>query len=330
MALIKCKECGHDVSTIAKSCPICGAPPDQSSSEEKRVALIDYFDCSTWGRHATEYCFQYEMVDTQLIGSPEEKSETIDFSIKVGISEAMWNLDNDEVAKVLFEFGKREIIQKIRDGTIDRENEYWIFSNTHPNTCPYDPSRIELKEGVSFEVEIPDKYLMQNDKEIKIASSIVTTRDHINALFKDKYGDKLILLDQERNLMELFHAVKSEKEFSYAITALGNLVGNLNLNVLRRITEINDTSVKSISLLNEFIKRINGSECKLINDLRNLNRLRQGYPVHGDHLEGVIKAYKYFGLDYPVKSFNESWKILLSNYLSALKQLFEIILPSKG
>ncbi|MDA2920456.1 zinc ribbon domain-containing protein [Desulfobacterota bacterium AH_259_B03_O07] len=28
MALIKCKDCGHDVSTAATSCPNCGAPPE--------------------------------------------------------------------------------------------------------------------------------------------------------------------------------------------------------------------------------------------------------------------------------------------------------------
>ena len=27
MALIKCKDCGGDVSTDAKACPRCGAPP---------------------------------------------------------------------------------------------------------------------------------------------------------------------------------------------------------------------------------------------------------------------------------------------------------------
>ena len=26
MALIKCPECGHDVSTLADRCPNCGAP----------------------------------------------------------------------------------------------------------------------------------------------------------------------------------------------------------------------------------------------------------------------------------------------------------------
>ena len=28
MALVKCPECGHDVSTTAEVCPNCGAPPE--------------------------------------------------------------------------------------------------------------------------------------------------------------------------------------------------------------------------------------------------------------------------------------------------------------
>lgn len=31
MALVKCAECGHDVSTLAASCPNCGAPPPVAS-----------------------------------------------------------------------------------------------------------------------------------------------------------------------------------------------------------------------------------------------------------------------------------------------------------
>lgn len=33
MALIKCKECETEISTTAKACPKCGAPPPQSAAE---------------------------------------------------------------------------------------------------------------------------------------------------------------------------------------------------------------------------------------------------------------------------------------------------------
>jgi len=280
-------------------------------------------------RHAIEFGFKFNVVDSSLIGAPEEKSETRDYFLKVGISEtlaACWQLSDPDLFKVLFEYGKRYVIQKIKDGTLADEEELWLFTTSHPTTCPFDPSRIELKEKVSFEVEIPEKPLMQNQDEIKLASSIIDARDNINALFKQKYGENLLLFEQERNLLEFFRPANSQEEFSYRVTALGNTVGNLNIEILRKITKINDSSVKSISLLDTLLKNLTGKEEDLIKVLRNLNRIRQGYPVHGDQAKGVLEAYSFFKLKYPLENFNEAWKILLTNYLSVLKDLLTILL----
>lgn len=43
MALTKCKECGHDVSTSAKTCPNCGAPLVNRTSRLAIVLLILLF-----------------------------------------------------------------------------------------------------------------------------------------------------------------------------------------------------------------------------------------------------------------------------------------------
>ena len=40
MALIKCKECGHEVSTEAKTCPNCGAVPKKKGHRGLLIALI--------------------------------------------------------------------------------------------------------------------------------------------------------------------------------------------------------------------------------------------------------------------------------------------------
>jgi RNA polymerase subunit RPABC4/transcription elongation factor Spt4 len=40
MALVKCKDCGEQVSTSAKSCPKCGSPPPRRSSAFIWLALI--------------------------------------------------------------------------------------------------------------------------------------------------------------------------------------------------------------------------------------------------------------------------------------------------
>ena len=41
MALMKCRECGHEISSEAASCPRCGAPkPQKKSSIEGSVQAI--------------------------------------------------------------------------------------------------------------------------------------------------------------------------------------------------------------------------------------------------------------------------------------------------
>lgn len=192
-----------------------------------------------------------------------------------------WGLSDTDLCKVLFEYGKRHVVQKIKDGTLAEKEELWLSTASHPTTCPFDPSRIK-EDKVSCEVEIPEKPLMEDKDEIKLASSIIDARDNVNAIFKQKYKENLLLLDQERNLLEFFRPANSKEEFSYRVAALGNIVGNLNIEIMRKVTDINDSSVKSVSLLDALLKSLTRKEEELIKVFRNLNRRRQGYPVHGD------------------------------------------------
>ena len=84
---------------------------------------------------------------------------------------------------------------------------------------------------------------------------------------------------------------------------------------------VKDPDKKSISLLEHYLSQNNLTDNGTITTFRALNRLRQGYPVHGDRTDGVLKAYRTLGVDYPVEDFSESWKILLGQYLDALENL---------
>jgi hypothetical protein len=39
MALVKCGECNHDVSTFADKCPNCGAPPAKQMDKGSKISL---------------------------------------------------------------------------------------------------------------------------------------------------------------------------------------------------------------------------------------------------------------------------------------------------
>lgn len=300
-------------------------------NSEKKVLFSDPRLLPTT-KDAFEYEFPFTVVDSSLIGAPEEESKTEIHTIKVSITRtlaSMWKLSQQDLVKVLFEYGKRHIVEKLKDGTLSDTEELWLSTSSHPKKCPFNPARISNPSQASIIVSIPQKTLMQNPTEIRLASLIIDARDNINAIFSQRHKEKLLLIDQERNLLEFFREANSQEEFFYRVAAIANIVGNLNISILRRITSTSGTSEKSISLLEAYLKTISDKCESVIKVFRNLNRIRQGYPVHGDQVAGVLEAHDFFKIKYPVENYKEAWKTLLLNYLSALQDLLEIVRNDK-
>ena len=99
----------------------------------------------------------------------------------------------------------------------------------------------------------------------------------------------------------------------------------MNLQCLRRLTQIEDPQVKTVKLLEEYLNKNKILHSQVIETLRNINKLRQSYPVHGDRVEGVLKAHKYFEIEYPITDYSDAWKKVLNSYLNALQQLLKIL-----
>jgi len=215
-------------------------------------------------------------------------------------------------------------MQKVKDGTISKRQELEITSINSSNECPFDSERIEMAVGEFIEFEVGEK-LMEDKSLLQIATSIIDNRDFINAIIKEKHKEKLFLLTDERDLLQLFRNANSSEEFVFRISALQKLVTNMNDGFLRKITSIADTEVKSISLLESFLQPLSRYEEQSIKIIRSINKLRQQYPIHGDNVTGVLKAHKEIGIEYPISNYSEAWNKVLILYDDALKRILEII-----
>lgn len=274
----------------------------------------------------TEYIYPFSIIDSALIESPEEKSKTDHNKIKVGISrdlQSCWGLKENDLVKVLFEYGKRYVIQKLKDGTLSEKEELSLHTGNVEKSCPFDISRILDPYKAKFEVELGEEKIMQNPNQLQLASSIIDARDNINAIFTESHKEKLLLLIEERDVLQLFRGAFSEEDFFFRLSALAHLVINLNVKCLRKITGIDDTNIKSIGLLESYLRQSKILDETIISTFKKINKIRQGYPIHGDNVEGVLEAHKYFGFEYPIKDHNSSWRKLLLNYLDALQRLLE-------
>lgn len=269
------------------------------------------------------YGFYYEYDIVKDDGSIESKSIAVFVSTALKI---VWQLpfENNlqDVEKILLQFAKNNIIEKLKEGTLNNQEEVILMTETQPKVCPYSPAKIIETKFAEFEVELPSKLLLQEINENKLAALIIEKRDLINIVFSSKYKEKLLFLNQERNLLDFFKSVNTEEDFSHRLSSLGEVSRNMNIPILRKIANETDTQFGSVTLLEKFLSSINRSNLVVIDTLRQIGRIRNGYPAHVDTPD-IIKSYKYFGISYPVIDYELAWTTLLNHYLEALKQLYE-------
>ena len=294
----------------------------------KRLTLIEEHELPRT-RDGSDYIYRFSLVDTSLIGQPEENHSTTHHRIKVGISgtmEAVWMARQENISfiKVCYEFGKRELIQKIKDGSIQDYQELIITSINYPNECPFQSDRIQFEVGAFVDFEVSER-IMEDVSLLQIASTIMDSRDFINAIIKERHSKKLFLFSEERDLLQLLRPANTIEEFSYRINALKSFATNMDESLLREISEINDPNIRSITLLQNYLQQFENYDEGIINTFRSINRLRQMYPVHSDNVGGVQEALRYFGIDYPITNSSEAWKSILVFYRDALQRILEII-----
>jgi len=281
-------------------------------------------------RDGLDFSIEFSVVDSQLRGAPEEAHATTVRHIVVGISrtlESVWGLEPADRDRVLLEFAKRHIQAKIEDGTLTEREELQLTTANTPTPCPFDPRRITVEFGRPMNFLLTANNRLQATEPLSLAARIIDCRDNVNAVFHDRHGQRLLTVPQERALLELFRPCRSEEEFGYRLSALAGLAGAVNATALPQ--EGGDDAVKlgSIQTLRKYLVRMHGTErsSAVCDPLRHLNKLRQKYPIHTDHAEGIIEAHEFFGLEYPIRDWPHAWRVLLQRYANALESLLTVL-----
>lgn len=269
-------------------------------------------------RTTLDFGYRYELIDEE--GKTEQKSIVVSISF---ILSAGWGYEIPDLEKILLYVAKDKVIEKLKEGTLTDHEEVVLLTNNSPTASPYDPKKLVDVSDAEFEVEMDEQPLSASVVENKLAASIIEMRDIVNAVFYEKHKSKLLLLNEERNLLDFFKPAFTEEEFSHRLASLGEVSRNLNIQILRKITGVADTEIKSIQLLEKLLEDLNYTGKEITDTLKYLGRVRQGYPIHTD-ISGVIKGLQYFNIKYPIENYENAWKTLLESYLNCLKTLYTI------
>jgi hypothetical protein len=94
--------------------------------------------------------FTFSVIDTSLVGMPEELAATDVYAIVVKMSrslQAVWKLQSAEMEKVMYEYAKRHLDEHLALGVAAFSRLLDYTTATAPLRCPYNPGSISMEPG---------------------------------------------------------------------------------------------------------------------------------------------------------------------------------------
>lgn len=167
-------------------------------------------------------------------------------------------------------------------------------------------------------IPIVQEELSSHKKKKEIIPNIVQVRRQINLIFNTKFKTKL-LRENEQAIEDIKKSCENEDDFNNRIQVLSTLIDEMETKSLEDHIDYEGTG--SVNILKEFLdEKFPDYDEKIINNFRNIIKLRsKKYPVHKDDPE-FIGALKYFGLTYP-PHWRELGEKVLEKYYESLELL---------
>lgn len=292
----------------------------------KKLRISKIRNITPGGMDGYKHRLYWELLEPSDSEDIVTSSGHVDVSIS-GTLQAVWGILDSDVPLVSGSAAIPKILEFAADGELEQHDEITLSTSTMEKTAP---SLIYNLTGALL--DLPDNggnLEMENSNRISFLSiDISEVRDQINTLSTAMIGGRLLMLPQERALIDMYKPAETSEKFTSRLQSLAGLVISIDTKLIDKIDSIDTTKIEgSLNYLNEYLSNISEPEKfdNIIGVYKRLNDLRQGYPTHTDTAKNVISAYDYFGIRYPVTDYEAAWERIMNKYLSATRELLNIL-----
>ncbi len=275
--------------------------------------------------------FDMFIVHYEIIGTKYPKSLNTLKNLDHGIAEvkisctlkSIWGIDESLIRVVIANCFKQMITNEvIRTNIVPINLRIDLNSSNSPPKCPFNK---ELKYfSIPFSFEINNLPIQNSLSGINhnIVQVIIDLRDRINAIYYTKFKSNILVLPQERAIVDLANPCSDEIMFKHLAVALAGLVVAISTDKFQT-TGVNG-SVNQFALFISSQDPEGEKSKRVIETMKAFNQIRRMYPVHTDKSEGVLEAFRYFGIPYPIINYQQSWNILLGFYKTMLEDIHNL------
>jgi hypothetical protein len=108
-------------------------------------------------KHVREIGFPFTVTDAVFVGTPNERNHSSERKIYVAVTDLLeksCGLSEEALVKVLFEYARRHIEQKLRAGSLSMREEFTLGCEDVPQWPPFDYTRIRDPNGARVLINI--------------------------------------------------------------------------------------------------------------------------------------------------------------------------------
>ncbi len=292
----------------------------------KFLKTLELRDITPPDLDGTKYRLRYEVGE----GDAESFEPELSGSVEINISrtlQAVWGVSDDELPIVS---GSLAVDNILRDA-YGEHRSITLNTFTASRTSPQRP-QFEVGELVP----VPARGMAEEERMAQItflAYDISEIRDQINAISKHVIGERVLELPQERALIEMYKPVQTSEDFANRLSSLAGLITAINKDAIKNHLTIPSSDTRgSISLVEALLTNFSSTDeaVSVCDVLKQVNYLRQGYPVHGDNLDRVLPAHDFFGIPYPINDSGSAWEIIIKRYFEAMLKMQEIFIIKRA
>ena len=294
----------------------------------KFIKILELKDITPHDLDGCKYRLKYEIGE----GDARSFQSEIPGSIEIEVSrtlQTVWGVTDNELQTISGSLAVDNILQD----PYGEHTSITLNTFTAHRTPPKRP-QFEIGELVPVPAQrAVDASLEERMAQISfLAVDISEIRDQINAISKHVIGERVLELPQERAIIEMYKPVQTSEEFTNRLTSLAGLITAINKDAIKKHRGLqSDDTRGSILLLEDLLTHFsNSNDAKSVCDiLKQINYLRQGYPVHGDNVDKVLPAHDFFGLSYPINDYGAAWEIIIRRYFEAMKNMLQIFVAQR-
>jgi len=145
--------------------------------------------------------------------------------------------------------------------------------------------------------------------------------DFLNLVFREVHGSRILDILVVRSISDLHGSCSTKQQFIFKVQVVADLIDKLTIPE-NQLKEKPGENEGRLDIIERFLSEsYPGSSTTLVSGLRDIRRVRHGFPAHSGTEKKLAAALENLDIPYPIDDYQKAWEKILWTFYAKLKEL---------